>query len=122
MTLYLSVTPHLEPTHSQWDREGGTRLPHRYGLNGQVSDEAPSELLARHLAASEALARAGQDNAAAQQALAGKLTTALHNQDPAAAHAVVEQMTDAIQAFYARLQAAELAWNELAPAVAREGD
>ena len=21
MTLYLSVTPHLEPTHTQWDRE-----------------------------------------------------------------------------------------------------
>ena len=31
MTLYLSVTPHIEPTHTQWDREGGTRLPYRYG-------------------------------------------------------------------------------------------
>src|SRR5207237_10042400 len=23
MTLYLSVTPHIELTHTQWDREGG---------------------------------------------------------------------------------------------------
>ena len=32
MTLYLSVTPHIEPTHTQWEREGGARLPYRYGV------------------------------------------------------------------------------------------
>jgi quercetin dioxygenase-like cupin family protein len=111
MTLYLSVTPHLEPTHSQWDREGGTKLPWRYGLNGRPSEEPASVLLARHVAASKALAAAAAENAAAQQALA----SALHDQNP---HAVVDQMTRAFQTFYAHLQEAERAWNDLAPAVA----
>src|SRR5262249_9670860 len=31
MTLYLSVTPHVEPTHTLWDREGGNQLPYHYG-------------------------------------------------------------------------------------------
>jgi quercetin dioxygenase-like cupin family protein len=119
MTLYLSVTPHLEPTHTQWDREGGTRLPYRYGLNAsQKPAEPASELLARHIAASEALAGAAQDNASAQQALANTLASALHDGDAAAAHAAIGQMTHAFQAFYARLQDAEHAWNALAPAAA----
>jgi quercetin dioxygenase-like cupin family protein len=119
MTLYLSVTPHLEPTHSQWDREGGTRLPYRYGLNATDTPGKPaSELVARHLAASDALARAAQDNAAAQRTLSNALTKALQDGDAAAAHAAVDQMTAALQAFYARWQEAEYAWNELAPAAA----
>src|SRR6266704_162977 len=56
MTLYLSVTPHIEPTHTQWDREGGTQLPYRYGGSTRAERAArttPAEpasvLLARHL-------------------------------------------------------------------------
>ena len=29
VTMYLSVTPHVQPTHSFWD-EDGHRLPHRF--------------------------------------------------------------------------------------------
>jgi quercetin dioxygenase-like cupin family protein len=117
MTLYLSVTPHIEPTHTQWDREGGTRLPYRYGLASQTRSDSPiSELLARHLSASEELADAAQANATAQKAAASALTSALQDHDPVAAQAALDQMTQAFQAFYARLQAAELAWNDLAPA------
>ena len=42
MTLYLSVTPHIEPTHTQWDREGGTRLPYRYGSSTRAERFARS--------------------------------------------------------------------------------
>jgi mannose-6-phosphate isomerase-like protein (cupin superfamily) len=31
VTLYPSVTPHIEPTHTQWDHKGGMQLPYRYG-------------------------------------------------------------------------------------------
>ncbi len=65
MTLYLSVTPHIEPTHTQWDREGGTQLPYRYGGSTRAEREArssaaesPEVLLERHLSACSALATA----------------------------------------------------------------
>src|ERR1700730_12011369 len=78
MTLYLSVTPHIEPTDTQWDREGGTQLPYRYGGSIRLQPlETPAALLERHLAASAALADAAQANAAAQQEAAARLGSAL---------------------------------------------
>jgi len=118
MTLYLSVTPHLEPTHTQWDRAGGTRLPYRYGVATQDrSSASPETLVARHLAASEALASAAQGNLAAQQTSASTLTQAIETGATAAAHEALDQMTNALQSFYVRFREAELAWNELAAAV-----
>src|SRR6266446_6821237 len=80
MTLYLSVTPHIEPTHTQWDREGGTQLPYRYGGSTRAERQARTEpaepvdtLLERHLRASNALATAARHNAAAQQLAAKQL-------------------------------------------------
>ena len=29
MTMYLSVTPHIQPTHTMWTPEG-ERMPHRF--------------------------------------------------------------------------------------------
>jgi quercetin dioxygenase-like cupin family protein len=64
--LYLSVTPHIEPTHTEWDREGGTRLPYRYGgstraerLASGVPRDSAKVLLERHLHASITLASSG---------------------------------------------------------------
>jgi quercetin dioxygenase-like cupin family protein len=119
MTLYLSVTPHLEPTHTRWDREGGTRLPYRYGVvTQQRSTEEPGTLAARHLAATEALAGAAQDNLAAQRASAATLRRAIETADQEAAQAALEEMTRALQTLYARFREMEQAWNELAPAAA----
>ena len=119
MTLYLSVTPHLEPTHTQWDREGGTRLPYRYGLSTRATSDVPvSDLLARHLAASDALAATARDNAAIQQKFATELARALDQHDAAGARSALAEMTQALQAFYARFQEAENAWNVVAPAAA----
>jgi quercetin dioxygenase-like cupin family protein len=109
MTLYLSVTPHVEPTHTQWDREGGSRLPYRYGLNTQEkAAESVEVLLERHLAASDELAEAAHEYAASQRRLAGGME--------------LEEMTGSLQALYARFQDVERAWNELAPAAARLRD
>ena len=127
MTLYLSVTPHIEPTHTQWEHEGGARLPYRYGVATRAEREAATQpvppadvLLERHLAASAALAEAAQANAAAQLAAAGSLREALDSGDPAAAHAAVDAMWAAFSAFYNCLRTSERAWNDLAPAVAGE--
>ena len=127
MTLYLSVTPHIEPTHTQWEHQGGARLPYRYGVATRAERQArtepvaaPGVLLERHLAASEALAEAAQANASAQASAADHLRAALAADDPAAAHDAIDAMWAAFSALYRHLQASEQAWNDLAPAVAGE--
>jgi quercetin dioxygenase-like cupin family protein len=110
MTLYLSVTPHLEPTHTQWDREGGARLPYRYGGATGHQPSAPTPtLLDRHVAAAEALAEAARTFADTQRQLASRV-----DQDASA----LEAMTASLQALYARFQAVEHAWNDVSPALA----
>jgi len=127
MTLYLSVTPHIEPTHTQWDREGGTRLPYRYGgstraerLARGAPPESADTLLQRHVAATAALAEAARANAAAQRAAGARLRVALETSDTARTKSEVDEMWAAFRELYAKLQEAELAWNALAPAVAGE--
>lgn len=125
MTLYLSVTPHIEPTHTQWDREGGTRLPYRYGGATRAERSAGGEprestgvLLERHLHASVALASAAHENAEAQEAAAVRLRRALDVGNADGARAVLDEMWAAFRDFHHRLREAERAWNELAPAAA----
>jgi quercetin dioxygenase-like cupin family protein len=125
MTLYLSVTPHIEPTHTQWDREGGTQLPYRYGGSTRTerqADTSPraaaSVLVDRHVHASTALANAASANAAAQEKAATALREALQSGDLAAVHAALDTMWRSMREMYARLQQLELAWNELGPAAA----
>ena len=51
MTMYLSVTPHIQPTHTMWN--DGQRLPHRFAPPSAYDEEvdpAPvADLLARFL-------------------------------------------------------------------------
>jgi quercetin dioxygenase-like cupin family protein len=122
MTLYLSVTPHVEPTHTQWEREGGAKLPYRYGAATRAEREAaaqplnsPAVLLERYLAASEALADAARANAAAQASAAEDLRAALTAGDAAALHAAVDAMWSAFSSLYSHFQATERVWNDLAP-------
>jgi len=127
LTYYLSVTPHLEPTHTQWDHEGGTKLPYQYG--GSTRDErrartAPSEvpetLLARYLTAAHALADTAVANAAAQETAGMNLRNALATGDNAAAKDAIDAMWRSIYTTYKQLQEMETVWNELAPTVAGE--
>lgn len=127
MTMYLSVTPHLEPTHTQWDHEGGSKRPFRYGNSTRTERLARTEppepeetLLARHLAASHALADAATANAAAQESAATELRSALTAGDKIAAKAAIDAMWASIYTTYKHVSAMELAWNELSPSVAGE--
>ena len=129
MTLYLSVTPHIEPTHTQWDHEGGRKLPYRYGLATRAERAArgaparpSSALLAEHVAAVRALAEAAQSNATAQAEAAAALQSALARSDRAAAHAAVDTMWSAFSTLYAALQSSEQTWNELAATAADDDD
>jgi quercetin dioxygenase-like cupin family protein len=124
MTLYLSVTPHVEPTHTQWDREGGDRLPYHYGAATRLDRVAPFDppdvLLDRHLAASDRLASAAADNAASQLNASSALRSALAAGDAAKAHDALDEMWAAMRSLHEVLRSSELEWNELAAAAGRD--
>ena len=124
MTLYLSVTPHLEPTHTMWD-DSGKKLSPRYGVAttaeraSQTGPAAPTADLAdRHAAAARALAEATATSAAAQEAGAAALKRAVAAGDTAAAKAAVDHMWEQVSRAYRSFQAFELAWNPLASRLA----
>ena len=123
MTLYVSVTPHLEPTHTMWD-EQGQREPPRYGTATAAeraelprSDEPAPEVVDRHVARAKVLAETAAANAAAQEAGAVAMKRAQAAGDPAAVKAAVDAMSERICLTYKSFQALELSWNDLAVSV-----
>ena len=124
MIMYLSVTPHIEPTHTMW--EGHERkLPPRYGGSTRSEREAANlpfapagEITDRFLAATRALAATTAENVAAQEQAAARLLAAEAHGDAAAAKAAVDAMWGQLYEMYGRLAALEEVWNELAPRVA----
>lgn len=124
MIMYLSVTPHIEPTHTQW-KGHEHKLPPQYGNSTRLEREAAGlpvapagEITARFLAATRALADVAGENAAAQEASAAELVAAEARGDAAAAKAAVDAMWGQLYEVYRRLHALEEVWNELAPRVA----
>jgi mannose-6-phosphate isomerase-like protein (cupin superfamily) len=123
MTMYLSVTPHIEPTHTFWD-EQGEKLPPRYGgatANERAARAEPapsiSEITARQIAAAKVLAAAATGNAAAQEAGAAVLEQALAAGDMAAAKAAVDGMWRTMLETYRSVKELGAAWNEIAATV-----
>jgi quercetin dioxygenase-like cupin family protein len=118
MTMYLSVTPHVQPTHTMWS-EAGERLPPRFMPNGayDLPEEAtPIEtLLDRHLTAAHSAAEAAQASAAAQQELAAQLQQATAAGDLDAAREARDRMWEAIYRTYQAVHDLASAWNALAP-------
>lgn len=121
LTYYLSVTPHIEPTHTHWDRRGGEQLPYRYGESTRAERRArteppaaPETLLAEYRAAAHALAETAETNAAAD---AAPLRAALESGDRTAARAALDALSPAVRTTYQRLSAMADAWNELAAEV-----
>lgn len=119
MTLYLSVTPHIEPTHTRWDGRG-QKLPPRYGTataseraNRPGAGQPPAALVDQHTTAANALAAAAAENDAAQAREAAVLRRALAAGDAHAAKAAVDAMWQQIYRTYKSVQALEAAWNEL---------
>jgi quercetin dioxygenase-like cupin family protein len=124
MTMYLSVTPHIEPTHTSWDDQGN-RLPPRYGgaTANERADNPPSQepvpdLIERHLAATKSLAAAATEAAKAQESGATALAAALAAGDKAAAKAATDAMSEKIIKAFAAIQELGATWNEIAATVA----
>lgn len=123
MTMYLSVTPHIHPTHTP-RTEDGERLPHNFA-SASAYDVEPdmqvtvSELVARQIHAAELLEELAQTCAAVQQEMGSQLKIALAEGDTDAATAARKAMWEALYPVYKAT--AELAdvWNALAPRVSQ---
>lgn len=120
MTMYLSVTPHIEPTHTFWD-EQGNQLPPRYGdaterERAARAGQAPpaAELAERQVAAARALAAAATASATVQETGASEWARALAEGDRAAAKAAVDGMWTALLETFVAVRDLSEVWNEVA--------
>ncbi len=121
MTMYLSVTPHIDPTHTMWDELGNKRAYH-YGGATQSERAARSEqagnfpeIAERHLAAAVSLESAAQANAAAQVTGIAALEAAIAAGDRLAVRAAVDAMWMPLFQTYRALLDLSETWNALAP-------
>lgn len=123
MTMYLSVTPHIQPTHTFW-RSDGQRLPHRFAPSaayGHRTDTATplEDLLNRLQAATGELRDAAESAAAVQSGCSGELAQAIKAGDLDGADERRDLIWDALSEVHRR--SAELAdlWNHIAPRAGR---
>ena len=123
MTMYLSVTPHIQPTHTMWD-EQGRRLPHRftpssaYGVETDT-DTPISDLLNTLAAATRSVATAAQNAAAVQAEQADTLARALSRGAADEASAARGTIWDALMPVFQRTAELASLWNDVAPRAGR---
>ena len=118
VTMYLSVTPHIQPTHTTWT-EDGQRMPLRFApsANYDVDYGAPRPLgaLTGELAgAIEALADAAEAAGGQEEAL-GHLRKAIDDGDLATAAEIRTRVWEKLFQIFQQANAAADLWNELAP-------
>jgi len=94
--MYLSVTPHIQPTHTYWN-EDGTKKPPRFALNTSYDVEPDrttptDEILDQQLAAAEAWLSAVETNTQTQREQIAAFKAARAAGDEAAAHAARDAM------------------------------
>ena len=124
MIMYLSVTPHIEPTHTQHNKETWERLPPRYNpptafdKTDTLADVPTAELADRHLAAVRGLAATAQAAAEAQAAGVDALKRAAEADDQAAVKAAMDSLWQQVYATFQSLNTLAEAWNDLAPRAA----
>jgi mannose-6-phosphate isomerase-like protein (cupin superfamily) len=114
--IYLSVTPHVEPTHTFYNAHG-VQLPPRYGVwraagGDEQTDGAQrstAELLAAYAAAASTLADLARATAATATSATAPMTS-----EPAQVKALVDSLWPGIRALLEATSTLEAAWNALA--------
>jgi mannose-6-phosphate isomerase-like protein (cupin superfamily) len=110
--IYLSVSPHVEPTHTFYDADG-QRLPPSYGSwlaagGGEPDSGLPtSVLLQRYHAAAQTLAELAQTNIS-------RALTATLPPDAGAVKATVDDLWTGLRPVLEHIEVVERTWNELA--------
>lgn len=119
VVMYLSVTPHIQPTHTMWD-EDGQRMPHRfvpssaYDVETDTTTPFPA-LVDKFVEAVNAVAEAAKTAAGKEAELAGDLKRASSAGDGSAAKDARAAMWDAVFPLYTMMFDMASIWNDLAP-------
>jgi quercetin dioxygenase-like cupin family protein len=119
MTMYLSVTPHVQPTHTMWT-EDGRRLPPRFVPSADYDAEAAADrsldsLVDELVDATESLAEAAEAVSGDQPAHLETLRRAIDGGDHAAAGEARNAMWESLFPVFQRVNRLAAMWNELAP-------
>ena len=117
--IYLSVTPHVEPTHTLYDAADAL-LPPQYGTwrGGEpdpVSDTSTASLADAYAAAAERLAVLARQHADAVRERQPAVAEAAGGGDQGTLKALTDQSWYELRDLLIQLDATELAWNHLAP-------
>jgi quercetin dioxygenase-like cupin family protein len=120
--MYLSVTPHIHPTHTGRTLSDEKVPPHftpnaNYHVEQDLSVPM-SDLLAAQTRAAEALLEAAKQNLAVQQTQATQVLAAIDASNRADAVAARNAIWDAIYVLHKQVYAFDAIWNELAPRIA----
>ncbi len=119
--MYLSVTPHIHPTHTGRTETDEKKPPHfspnsNYHVEQDMSVPL-ADLLVRQTQAAAALVEAAQANLAAQQTMGAQILAALEAGDPDAAVEARNAMWDAVYRLHKQVYAFDAIWNEMTPRV-----
>jgi len=124
VVMYLSVTPHILPTHTFWNEDGSKKPPlfaphnaYDVEIDRSVSDD---QLLARQLDALQQVASVAHKAVEVQVEQAALYREAIGHQDMEAATAARNTMWAAVSALHTQLFAMDAIWNELAPRMIEE--
>lgn len=117
--MYLSVTPHVQPTHTGRDADG-KRHPTRFVASSSydvVTDESTpiDELIDDVTAKAESLADSARKGAKTSRQLGAQLKDALSNGDAEEAVQLREALWERLRQTHRDLYALSDRWNDLAP-------
>lgn len=120
--MYLSVTPHIQPTHTGRDADD-RKMPPKFNPNANYDDPrdmgvAVEDLLERELAAMRQVAEVAAQAVRAQEEAASRLRAARAAGDDGAGVEARNAMWDEIYTLYKQVIALSDIWNEFAPRVA----
>jgi len=117
--VYLSVTPHVEPTHTRYD-EANQPLSPEYGMwRGTAGDPQPeattADLAARYVDAARRLADMARTNADDAERQYQGLVTAAAGGDQAALKAAADALWLSLREVLLQVSTLEKDWNAVAP-------
>ena len=117
--MYLSVTPHIQPTHTMYDENGERRRPHfrpSSDYNTETDSTTPIDALVdRHLETANRVASVARNCARIQEQCAGALKQALAAGDEKAASDIRESMWEPLLETFKEVNELAQEWNALAP-------
>jgi len=122
--MYLSVTPHIHPTHTGRTLEG-EKVPPHFTPNANYHYEQDmnvpvADLLAEQVKAAQAVVECAQEHLATVQAQGQNVLAAVDTSDRAGAVAAHNAMWGAVYALHKQLSACDAVRNDVAPRIAEE--